>query len=294
MQYNTELFTEFTVYDSNNVMYCPDDIYWAIGMQQLFNCIHSGATHIITTVFTPETPLQLIDTYKITILPIAAYDLIACFKTNLIRTVDLSSVRKIIVYGGHMPLDSINQVNQYMANAKILVLYGMTEIGLISTYNRNESKGGGGIIADGFTIKIIDEDGNRCGPNELGELCLKKERTFRGYLDDPKATASALDDEGFFKTGDIVYIDDKGRLFIKDRKKNVLTLFYFDDMVLPFELEKCLLNMSGVKEACVVGVPIAGVASLLAAVIVRDSSSNLSEQDVFDRIAGEKSLKNEL
>lgn len=278
------------MYDSNNIMYCPDDIYWIIGMIQLFDCIYSGATHIITTSFTPETPLQLINKFKVTILPIAAYDLISCLKTDAIQAVDLSSVREIIVYGSHLPHDSINQVNQYFHNAKIVELYGMTEFGLISSCNHKESKDVGGIFADGFTIKIIDDSGNRCAPNVMGELCLKKEQTFSNYMDDPVSTARALDDEGFFRTGDIVYIDDNGRLHIKDRKKNVLTLFYFDDVLLPFELEDCLINMPGIKEVCVVGVPIAGVATLLAAVIVRNSNSNLSKREVFDKIAG-KNLK---
>lgn len=278
-----------SLFGSNNIFYCSSDIYWTIGIKEVLDCLHSGAMRIITTdSYIPETPLQLVHRNKVTVLPIAAFDLIACLKTDLIRSVDLSSVRKIIVYGGHMPNILADQVHQYFPNAKLTIWYGMTEIGMISVYDPKEFKDGGGIFADGYTIKVIDEIGNRCGPNRLGELCLKKEHTFRSYLDDPVATAAAVDDEGFFRTGDIVYIDDDGRLFIKDRKKNVFPLFYFDDILVPNELEKSLIDMPGVKEVCVVGVPIVGGASLPAAVIVRKSNSMLSKHDIFNTIDGEE------
>lgn len=87
--------------------------------------------------------------------------------------------------------------------------------------------------------------------------------------------------------GDIGYFDDNGRLFIKDRKKNVFTIFYFDGVLVPFELEECLLNMPGVNEVCVVGVKIADGAALPAALIIPKSNAHLTKSEVFEMIAGE-------
>lgn len=290
LNYDVPLFTRLNLFDSSEIFYCADGIFWTIGIKEILDCVYSGATRIITTKpYLPELPLEIVHKYRVTILPIAAFDLIACLKTDLIRTVDLSSVRQIFVYGGHVPNILTDQVYRYFPNAKLSIWYGLTEIGMISAYDPKESKDGGGNFGFGYTIKVIDDNGNRCGPNTLGELCVKKEHTFHAYLDDPTATAAALDDEGFFQTGDIVYIDDNGRLFIKDRKKNVLTLFYFDGILVPFELEECLIDMPGVKEVCVVGVPITGGATLPAAVVIRKSNSMLSKRDVLDKIEGEKS-----
>lgn len=289
LRYEFSLFTEMHAFEPNSIFYCSDAIYWTIGIKNILECLFSGATRIISTKpFTPEIPLQLIDKYRVTVLPIAAFDLIACLKTDLIRSVDLSSVREMFVYGGHMPSNLLDQLLHHFPNANIAIGYGMTEVGMISFYDPRKTKDAAGNLADRLKIKIVDEDGNRCGPNVMGELCLKRERTFHSYYDDPVATAAAVDDEGFFLTGDIVYIDDNGRLFLKDRKKNVLTLFYFDGILLPFELEECLINLPGVKEVCVVGVPIAGGAVLPAALIVRKPSSKLSKRDVFDKIAGKR------
>lgn len=243
-----------------------------------------------TKSYQPETPLHLIDKHKVNALPIAAFDLIACLKTDLIRTVDLSSVLHMHVYGASIPKHLWDQVLKYFPNAKITAWYGMTEIGYISAGDPREANDSGSEFMDGYIIKIADEHGNRCGTNTIGELCLKRERSFRCYLDDHEATASTLDHEGFFRTGDIVYIDERGRLFNKDRKKNVATLFYFDAILLPSELDECLIDMAGVKEVCVVGVAVVSSAVLPAAVIVRQADSNLSKHDVFNKIAGKKSV----
>lgn len=282
------------LYDASNVVYFADGIFWTVGIKQILDCVESGALRIITTETTSlsymhiDTPLRLIEKYNVTILPIAAFDLIACLKTDRIRTAKLASVREISVYGGHIPNNLIDQVRQYFPNARITVCYGMTEIGFISYNHPQDTNDNGGTFADGYTIKVVDKDGKRCGPNVTGELCLKKEHTFRDYLDDATATASTFDGEGFFQTGDIVCIDDDCRLFIKDRKKNLLTLFYFDGILVPCELEECLINVPGIKEVCIVGVPIVGSATLPAALIVPKPKSNLNARNVFDKIAGEK------
>lgn len=258
-------------------------------MKPIIDTIASGATRIITTKpFTPETPLQLIDKYKVTILPIATFDLIACLKTDLIPKVNLASVKLIHFFGSKMPNNLVAEVFRYFPNASLLSLYGMTEIGLVSvnTFNKNVEIDDGSELTSDCIAKIVDKNENCCGPNESGELCLKKKYPFRGYIDDPVANASALDNEGFYRTGDIAYFDDNGRLFLQDRIKNVLTLFYFDSILLPFELEECLIDMSGVQDVCVVGVPIASGAALPAAVVIRKPNSNLTKCEVFDKIKG--------
>lgn len=279
-----------TTYNSNNVFYCPDSIYWAIGLKPITDSIQSGATRIITTPFTPDIPLQLIDKYKVSIFPVATYDLIACLKSDLIQQVNLSTVQKIFVFGSKMPNNLVAEVYRYFPNAELISWYGTTEIGIISagSYNIGGNNDGGSELIDGSIAKIVDDDGNRCGPNVTGELCIKKKYTFNGYINDPVASASAVDDDGFYRTGDIGYFDDSGRLFLQDRKKNVLTLFYFDSILLPIELEECLINMAGVKEVCVVGVPIADGAVLPAAVIVPKSNVKLNQHEVFEKIAGDK------
>lgn len=288
MQYERCKLIHPAKHEPNSVIYCPDAIYWSAGFTSIFNSIPNGATQIISTApFIPELPLQLIEKYRVTILYIATFDLTACLKTDRIQTANLSSVRKIVIYGSQTPSSLVSQVYHYFPNASLSSWYGASELGVVTnTYFENGQTESGGELCDDCIAKIIDDDGNRCGPNVCGEICVKILPSFLYYVDDPQANTALIDSEGFFETGDIGYFDDNGRLFIKDRKKNIFTLFYFDGILVPFELEEYLINMPGVQDVCVVGVPIADGASLPAAVIIPKSNSNLSKRDVFDMIAG--------
>lgn len=80
-----------------------------------------------------------------------------------------------------------------------------------------------GRLMNDLSFKIIDAYGNRCGIHDTGELYIRGRHKFLGYYKNPKLTQEALDGEGFFKTGDIGRIDEDGRLFILDKKKNVIS-----------------------------------------------------------------------
>lgn len=138
-----------------------------------------------------------------------------------------------------------------------------------------------------YTAKIIDDDGNRCGPNVSGELCLKNVNKFFGYLNDPLTNAASIDDEGFLRTGDICRFDEMGNLWIEARKKEIVKLFHFYGNLVPTQIENFLQQVSGINDVCVVGIPIALDQGLPAAVIVRCPVSNLSKRDVFNMVAGE-------
>lgn len=164
----------------------------------------------------------------------------------------------------------------------------MTEIGVVcqSSFKLQENDGAGPLLND-CMAKIVDENGINCGPNENGEVCIKKRYKFLGYLDHPELSKAAVDDDGFIRTGDIGYFDTNGILYIKDRKKNcILNVFYFRGMILPIEIEEFLIAMPDIKEVCVVGVQITPGSELPAALIVRNPNSNLSQEDVFNAVAG--------
>lgn len=290
LQYDRCKLMHAPKHESNGVIYCPDAIYWTAGTVPIFNAIPNGATQIISTAaFIPELPLKLIEKYQVNILFIATFDLTACLKTNLIQMVNLSSVRKIFIYGSQTPSSLVSQVYRYFPNASLTSWYGASELGVVcNTHFKNGQIESGGELCDDCIAKIIDDDGNRCGPNVCGEVCVRSTPPFLYYIDDPEANATLIDNEGFFRSGDIGYFDDNGRLFIKDRKKNLFTIFYFDGILVPFEIEEYLIHMPGIEEVCVVGVPIADGASLPAAVIEPKSNSNLSKQDVFNTIAGKE------
>lgn len=163
----------------------------------------------------------------------------------------------------------------------------MTEIGVISTYKINDrSLKPHGKLYYEYTAKIIDENGNRCGPNAEGEICVKNKTKLFGYYGNAKATSAAIDDEGFFHTGDIAYFDNNSHLHIVGRKKDIAKVFYFYGVLVPYRIEECLIAVPGVSEVCIVAVPIACGSGLPAAVVVKTPNSNVTKHDIFNVVAG--------
>lgn len=295
-----EIDTERLVKDC--VLFSCDSIYWNVGFKPIVNSIYHAAVRIITSKpFSPELQLRIIDKYKVTVLFNTPFIMAACLKSDGIRKYDLSSVKRIYFYGAKLPNTLVSDINHYFPNAELTIIYGLTEAGLVSAnlvnapsqaqtqakakaHNTNVN---GGQLFNGCSVKIIDDSGNRCGPNINGEICAKNKHQFINYFDDPAATEAAVDTEGFFQTGDIGHFDDNGNLFVEDRKKFVANVFYFENILVPSNIEECLIKLPGVLEVCVVGVPLACDECLPAAAIVCDPKSNLDSHHVYDVVAGE-------
>lgn len=163
----------------------------------------------------------------------------------------------------------------------------MTEIGVISTYKINDrSSASNGELYYEYTAKIVDDNGNRCGPYASGELCLKNNTTLFGYYGDSAATAAAIDNEGYLHTGDIAYFDKNCHLHVEGRKKDIAKVFYFYGVLVPYPIEECLIAIPGINEVCSVAVPIACGSGLPAAVVVKSPGSKLTKYDVYNAIAG--------
>ncbi|XP_031621058.1 probable 4-coumarate--CoA ligase 4, partial [Contarinia nasturtii] len=136
-------------------------------------------------------------------------------------------------------------------------------------------------------MKIVDDNGNRCGANVDGEICTKTKYMFIEYLNDPKTTAASFDNEGFFLTGDIGHFDENGTLHISDRKKNIFKIFYFRVPFSPSQIESYLITLPDVQEVCIVGITTGADEELPAAVIVRNSNSSLNERSYYELVAHE-------
>lgn len=250
--------------------------------------IDNGATCVITAKpLTAQYQLELIEKYKMNVLNPTPGNLVLCLKHARIHEMDLSSVKQIYIYGGKLSLNFIPDIKRYFPNARIFETYGATEIGAASlAILDNPNEDGGHQLLPNCIVKVVDANENRCGPNMLGEIRIRMAHKYLGYLNDPIQTANALDNEGFYITGDISQFNDHGFFYIVDRKKNIINVFYYDSMVLPHEIENCLVKLPDIKEVCVVGIPIISEFYLPAAVVVRTPGSKLNQRDVFNVIAG--------
>ncbi|XP_055297521.1 luciferin 4-monooxygenase-like [Sitodiplosis mosellana] len=278
--------TQFSVIGVNDVMLCFSSLYWLSGLVILLKGTLCGATRIITTeAYSPELQLRIVEQYKVTFAMNAPYQLVLMMKSDQFTKTDLSSLKLQMVGGSKVPFHVQSEMNFNLSNGNVHVGYGMSEIAGIASldYPGPSGKDSIGRLINGIRVKIIDDQGQRCGVNVDGEICLKVNYRFLGYYGNQKATDDLFDDEGFLMTGDIGHFDEDGYLFIVDRKKDLLK--YCNFQISPSEIDAYLIETPGIKSACVVGIPDDVATDLPAAVIVRANGSNISEEKVFDLVA---------
>jgi acyl-CoA synthetase (AMP-forming)/AMP-acid ligase II len=127
----------------------------------------------------------------------------------------------------------------------------------------------------GFELRIDAPDAD----TGAGEVLLRGPNVMLGYLDDPQATAAAIDAEGWLHTGDIGTIDDAGNLRITDRLKDMYICGGFN--VYPAEVEQTLARLEGVADVAVIGVPDERLGEVGRAFVVRRPGSEIDEESVI-------------
>ena len=162
---------------------------------------------------------------------------------------------------------------------KILEGYGLTETSPVVSVNTEELqkiKSVGPAIPAVSTI-VLDEDGNEVPRNCEGELCVKGPNVFRGYFGNPQATKDAFTKDGWFKTGDIVAVDDDGFIFIKDRKKDMIIIKGLK--VFSAQVEAIINSCPGIAESAIIGVPDGKGGEFIKCYAVKEEGATLTDND---------------
>lgn len=159
----------------------------------------------------------------------------------------------------------------------ILEGYGLTETSPVVSVNTEELqkiKSVGPAIPAVSTL-VLDDDGKEVPRNAEGELCVKGPNVFRGYWGNEKATHDAFTEDGWFKTGDIVTVDDDGFIFIKDRKKDMIIIKGLK--VFSAQVEAVICEHPAVEECAVIGVPDGRGGEFVKVYVVKKEGADLSD-----------------
>ena len=169
----------------------------------------------------------------------------------------------------------------------VLERYGMTETNMNTSnpYDGERVPGAVGHALPGISVRVTDpETGKVLAPETIGMIEVKGPNVFKGYWRMPEKTKSEFRDDGFFITGDLGKIDDKGYVHILGRGKDLVISGGFN--VYPKEIESEIDAMPGVVESAVIGVPHADFGEGVTAVVVCNPSAGVSEESVLKGLDG--------
>jgi acyl-CoA synthetase (AMP-forming)/AMP-acid ligase II len=216
-----------------------------------------GATMVPVPVFDVPAVLSLVEKERIAFLP---------GPPTLYRSIldhpdrgkfDLHTLRVAVTGAADIPVQLIRQMRAELPFRSILVGYGLTEAGTCTGSRPDDDAETiattAGRAMEGLEVIIADSKGQEVPRGTTGELLVRGYSVMKGYLDDPKATAAAIDDRGFLHTGDLATMDERGYVRIVGRLKDMIIVGGFN--VYPAEVENSLLAHDAIGQVAVVGIP---------------------------------------
>jgi long-chain acyl-CoA synthetase len=195
------------------------------------------------------------------------------------NTVDWSSL-KISVGGGMAVQSATAKLWLEKTGCPIVEGYGLSETSPVAACNAVDSTaytGTIGLPVSNTELTLLDDDGNEVPMGTPGEIAIRGPQVMAGYWQRPDETAKVMTADGFFRTGDIGVVDERGFFKIVDRKKDMILVSGFN--VYPNEVEDVVTSMPGILECAAVGVPDAKAGEAVKLVIVR-KDPNVTEADV--------------
>lgn len=189
----------------------------------------------------------------------------------------------VSVGGGTAVMPSVAERWLTLTGCPIVEGYGLSETTAAITCNRADSDtftGTVGLPFPGAEIRIVGDDGQRLKAGEAGEIVVRGPQLMSGYWGRPDESAAAMTPDGFFKTGDVGTMDERGYVRIVDRKKDMVLVSGFN--VYPNEVEAVVSSMPGVAECAVIGVPDSQTGeSVQLFVVPRDASLHVDDVRAF-------------
>ncbi|EHK4792785.1 medium-chain fatty-acid--CoA ligase [Escherichia coli] len=214
-----------------------------------------GARSVLLDIFTPDACLALLEQQRCTCMLGATpfvYDLLNVLEK---QPADLSALRFFLCGGTTIPKKVARECQQL--GIKLLSVYGSTESSPHAVVNLDDPLSRfmhtDGYAAAGVEIKVVDDARKTLPPGCEGEEASRGPNVFMGYFDEPELTARALDEEGWYYSGDLCRMDEAGYIKITGRKKDIMNRG--GENISSREVEDILLQHPKIHDACVVAMP---------------------------------------
>ncbi|MER0630283.1 long-chain-fatty-acid--CoA ligase [Pseudomonas aeruginosa] len=281
------------------VLLCLPNAHVAGSLLGIFG-LAQGARVVAVGVFAPAEIAEVIDREQVTMtvmVPVMIRALIAAMAET---GRSCKSLKKIMYGAAPMATSLLKEAMHALPHTGFAQIYGLTETSGPITYltiddHRQIASGNDdlalscGTATEGTEIRIIDADGQPLPAGDVGEITCRTLQVMKGYWNRPDDTSAAIHD-GWFHSGDMGYVDEKGYLYIYDRKRDMIITG--GENVYPAEVENILYGHPAIAEAAVIGVPDEQWGEAVKAVVVLKPGTVLTAAELIaharDKVAGFK------
>ena len=212
----------------------------------------AGATLMLLPRFDAATAAGLMARYGATVF--AGVPTMYAALLGLVEAPELPALRVCVSGGAALPVEVLHRFEDRFGS-EVLEGYGLSETSPVASFNRAgrvRKPGSIGYPVTGVEMRVVDTTGTALAVGEVGEIAIRGHNVMKGYWHRPEATAEVLDDDGWFRTGDVGRVDEDGFFFIVDRKKDLIIRGGFN--IYPREIEEVLYEHPDVAAAAVVGI----------------------------------------
>jgi Acyl-CoA synthetases (AMP-forming)/AMP-acid ligases II len=254
------------------------------------NCLTHGCTQVMIEKFDPLLTLASIHKERCTALYGVPTMFIAELNHPMFDMFDLTCLRTGIMAGSVCPSDLMRRVNEKMY-IDVTSVYGLTETSPGMTHSRVDDPPEVRYNTVGRTfefteVKVLDpETHEECPQGTPGEMCSRGYNVMKGYYNNPKATAEAIDKNGFLHSGDLGVMDENGNFTITGRIKDMI--IRGGENIYPKEIEEFLYKMEGIKDAQVAGVPSEKYGEEVGVFIILHDGVKMDPEDIKDFCRGQ-------
>ncbi len=271
-------------------------MFHAAGVYAALAVVWLGAANIVVPAFEPGAVLDTIETEGITCAIAVPAMLAAMIEAQASSPRDVSTLRWLSHGASPIALEVLKRGLE-LFGCELIHLYGATELSPLATIFRHEDRflegdraKSCGQAPPGVSLQIRDLEGRSLPAGSVGEVTVKGPNVMVGYWNKQAETKAVLDAEGWYRTGDLGYLDGEGYLFLVDRSKDMIVSG--GENVYCTEVEDAIYTHPQVLEATVFGIPDEQWGEAVHAVVVPREGSALTEAELIThcrtRIAGYK------
>jgi len=261
--------------------------------------LYHGARGVIAREFDPTKVLDFFEQSGITKLFMVPAAMQFVVRQPRARSVDFSRLKYMLYGASPIPAALLKECIEVF-KCGFVQMYGMTETtGTIVALPPEDHVEGldrmrsAGKALPGIELAILDVNGNRLPPGEVGEIATRSGSNMAGYWNLPEATARTLGPDGWLRTGDAGYMDSDGYLYIHDRIKDMI--ISGGENIYPAEVESAICDHPDVAEVAVIGIPDEKWGEAVKAIVVMKQGKSATATDIInftrERIAGFKTPK---